>query len=336
MKFLDVDMPKLICLILGIGYLYIPEAYLMGNIVGYPKYNTILITLSDKTSKMTPRTTPHLLWALICVLSAPFSRAESRLNEETSNLSLKTVEERLDDVLRADEGFPAIPSVTNDGLKRDGTELELIGKVEKEIGQDVQALGDLEAQITSALKKSKNIAASDPAGSGNKELSAVLGRNQELRAATIRLQESYGGNECQDKNEGVFEASHGRASTCEEAYQLYKLNDATCEDDLGFGPLKSLCPVTCQVCTPPSTLLDKIDSIRTQVAQARVAADKLTQKVGGTSLTVTDPKEAISQLAVEVKDRFDKGTLFKPLIESFTQIQESAVKIASNLSELLG
>eukprot|EP00954_Amorphochlora_amoebiformis_P007280 565516-Amorphochlora_amoeboformis.AAC.1 len=116
MKFLDVDMPKLICLILGIGYLYIPEAYLMGNIVGYPKYNTILITLSDKTSKMTPRTTPHLLWALICVLSAPFSRAESRLNEETSNLSLKTVEERLDDVLRADEGFPAIPSVTNGGI----------------------------------------------------------------------------------------------------------------------------------------------------------------------------------------------------------------------------
>eukprot|EP00466_Bigelowiella_natans_P009095 jgi/Bigna1/87641/estExt_fgenesh1_pg.C_220161 len=68
---------------------------------------------------------------------------------------------------------------------------------------------------------------------------------------------------CVDDAKLLASLSGHKKMTCEMALKMYedqllweltnmrsKFKDASCDDDLGFGPLSKPCPVTCGICEP--------------------------------------------------------------------------------------
>ncbi|GAB5363612.1 hypothetical protein AAMO2058_000898700 [Amorphochlora amoebiformis] len=53
---------------------------------------------------------------------------------------------------------------------------------------------------------------------------------------------------CVDDEELLASLSGDKKMTCGIALKLYQDQDASCHDDLGFGPLAEVCPVTCGIC----------------------------------------------------------------------------------------
>eukprot|EP00466_Bigelowiella_natans_P002654 jgi/Bigna1/130298/aug1.11_g5006 len=139
-----------------------------------------------------------------------------------------------------------------------------------------------------------------------------------------------------------------------EALKLYQLNEANCEDNLGFGPLSVLCPQTCEICTDPLSLLQRINSLNSEVLHAhallnRVAAaaaaaaidDDLgssnNQAIGSSSgssttsrsrLLFRNPKQELRRFAMEIKLRYEKGTLLKPIFDTVASIKDFIEKFS--------
>mmetsp|Transcript_8299 Transcript_8299/g.13418 ORF Transcript_8299/g.13418 Transcript_8299/m.13418 type:complete len:202 (-) Transcript_8299:447-1052(-) len=178
----------------------------------------------------------------------------------------------------------------------------------------------------------------------------TLRLSQRVRADALSIQEQINDFHksalCKDDHQGVYEASKGNAKTCQEALKLYQLNEANCEDNLGFGPLSVLCPQTCEICTDPLSLLQRINSLNSEVLHAhallnRVAAaaaaaidDDLgssnNQAIGSSSgssttsrsrLLFRNPKQELRRFAMEIKLRYEKGTLLKPIFDTVASIK---------------
>jgi len=113
-----------------------------------------------------------------------------------------------------------------------------------------------------------------------------------------------------------------------------------------FGPLSVLCPQTCEICTDPLSLLQRINSLNSEVLHAhallnRVAAaaaaaidDDLgssnNQAIGSSSgssttsrsrLLFRNPKQELRRFAMEIKLRYEKGTLLKPIFDTVASIK---------------
>jgi len=134
------------------------------------------------------------------------------------------------------------------------------------------------------------------------------------------------GNACEDDEEELRNVYRGLYRSCEEAYREFRLQDIDCSDDLGKGPLSSLCPVTCGTCTPPGDLLGKIELMRIRVAEATTALDKAKAKCGGSGF-MNNAQGNLKKVMQEVKERYDNGTLLTPLLDSFKIMQESINKM---------
>mmetsp|Transcript_4116 Transcript_4116/g.7898 ORF Transcript_4116/g.7898 Transcript_4116/m.7898 type:complete len:157 (-) Transcript_4116:154-624(-) len=53
---------------------------------------------------------------------------------------------------------------------------------------------------------------------------------------------------CQDDHQLLASLSGKKKMTCDAALSMFQDQDASCHDDLGFGPLSKPCPVTCGIC----------------------------------------------------------------------------------------
>jgi len=168
------------------------------------------------------------------------------------------------------------------------------------------------------------------------EVKDGLKQAQQVRAQLLRLSEDGVRPECRDLDQEVQAASRGTASDCEEALKLYKLNGADCSDDLGFGPLFDLCPVTCGECASPKSLLAQIESLEAQVSVALSSLAGVRKSYAGSTAAASllqDPQREIKRLVDEVKDRHQRGQLFWPLIESFASMQESATRFLQQFQQ---
>mmetsp|Transcript_28547 Transcript_28547/g.39755 ORF Transcript_28547/g.39755 Transcript_28547/m.39755 type:complete len:157 (+) Transcript_28547:2-472(+) len=135
---------------------------------------------------------------------------------------------------------------------------------------------------------------------------------------------------CKDRHEELEQASRGKASSCQEALQLYRLNDASCEDDLGFGSLDIYCPVTCGTCTPPGHLLDQIERLRDDIRDLKQLL-KVVQDSTAAQRALRDPRAELKRFFQEIKSRYERGTLLKPFFDSLNTFQGLVRNLTSSM-----
>eukprot|EP00468_Gymnochlora_sp_CCMP2014_P006562 CAMPEP_0167755778 /NCGR_PEP_ID=MMETSP0110_2-20121227/9014_1 /TAXON_ID=629695 /ORGANISM="Gymnochlora sp., Strain CCMP2014" /LENGTH=153 /DNA_ID=CAMNT_0007641805 /DNA_START=12 /DNA_END=473 /DNA_ORIENTATION=- len=79
---------------------------------------------------------------------------------------------------------------------------------------------------------------------------------------------------CVDDNKLLQSLSGRKGITCKIALQMYQDQDASCHDDLGFGPLTKPCPLVCGVCQPD----EKRRAVVVALEMIRAALTALTEE----------------------------------------------------------
>mmetsp|Transcript_7617 Transcript_7617/g.11533 ORF Transcript_7617/g.11533 Transcript_7617/m.11533 type:complete len:280 (-) Transcript_7617:66-905(-) len=265
------------------------------------------------------------LGLLFGALLAPMAAQEA---EESEKISLKVkIEDAEKEIKSIMEDLDAFANVFDEidaastDTKSDENDDDLYAEV-KDTLDDVVKLSNTVASSVDKPATGKDLEVLD-----KKQLKDILRTTKLLRADLLSLQQDGVKGSCSDDDKGVFEASHEKAADCEEALRLYKLNGAQCSDDLGFGSLEDLCPATCGVCATSNDVMGKMEILQKHVTQMKLLFKEAEANCQAASGTAKDPIQQMKELSKEVMDRFKKGELFTPLLESFKEIQEQTLQL---------
>eukprot|EP00465_Bigelowiella_longifila_P010921 CAMPEP_0185251806 /NCGR_PEP_ID=MMETSP1359-20130426/1124_1 /TAXON_ID=552665 /ORGANISM="Bigelowiella longifila, Strain CCMP242" /LENGTH=146 /DNA_ID=CAMNT_0027833835 /DNA_START=31 /DNA_END=471 /DNA_ORIENTATION=+ len=87
---------------------------------------------------------------------------------------------------------------------------------------------------------------------------------------------------CVDDAKLLASLSGHKKMTCEMALKMYQDQDASCDDDLGFGPLSKPCPVTCGICEPSEERRAVVIALQMiRAALAELTPDEQSQVMAG-------------------------------------------------------